>query len=46
MSMKIKNLNLNSLIEYENNLRDNDAAVDAVDKKTDPIVRNTRTALK
>ena len=30
MSMKIKNLNLNSLIEYENNPRDNDAAVDAV----------------
>jgi len=28
--MKIKNLNLNSLIEYENNPRDNDAAVDAV----------------
>ncbi len=28
MSMKIKNLN--SLIEYENNPRDNDAAVDAV----------------
>ena len=30
MSMKIKNLNLNSLIEYENNPRDNDVAVDAV----------------
>lgn len=30
MSMKIKNLNLNNLIEYENNPRNNDAAVDAV----------------
>ena len=27
MSMKIKNLNLNSLIEYENNPRDNDAEI-------------------